>query len=104
MVNKRSTMTVLSPAGVIFCNGFIASSKAVAAGDIKEGKKHNVDHAFSKLTTLGAVLAERNHLDKSASDALIEIGKQLLIIAHNEELAKAGAIEQPPTETGKSKK
>lgn len=100
MTTKKSTLTQLSPAGEVFCDGFISNSKAQASKAIQDGAAVNHDAAFANLTKSAAVLAEKNCLDRQVRDALISIGAHILVQAQKE----AVAAHEAETKQGQSKK
>ncbi|MET6758959.1 hypothetical protein [Pseudoalteromonas sp. NCIMB_1079] len=100
MTIKKSTLTQLSPAGEVFCDGFISNSKAQASKAIKDGAAVNHDAAFASLTKSAAVLAEKNCLDRQVRDALISIGAHILVQAQKELVqAQKEAVAAQESET-----
>ena len=95
MTIKKSTLTQLSPAGEIFCDGFISNAKAQAAKAIQDGAAVNHDAAFANLTKSVAVLADRNCVDRQVRDALISIGAHILVQAQKEAVATQGGEAKP---------
>ncbi len=102
MTTKKSTLTQLSPAGEVFCDGFISNSKAQASKAIQDGATVNHDAAFANLTKSAAVLAEKNCLDRQVRDALISIGAHILVQAQKEAVADQDAKAEPAKKTDKA--
>ena len=87
MTTKKSTLTQLSPVGEVFCDGFIANTKSIAAKIIKDGTQVNIDATYSDLAKSVAVIAEKHGLDRQVRDALISIGAHILVQAQKEAVA-----------------
>jgi len=91
MTTKKSTLTQLSPVGEVFCDGFIANTKSIAAKIIKDGTQVNIDATYSDLAKSVAVIAEKHGLDRQVRDALISIGAHILVQAQKEAVAAQDA-------------
>lgn len=102
MTTKKSTLTQLSPAGEVLCDGFISNSKAQASKAIQDGAAVNHDAAFANLTKSAAVLAEKNCLDRQVRDALISIGAHILVQAQKEAVAAQDAKAEPAKKADKA--
>ncbi len=102
MTTKKSTLTQLSPAGEVFCDGFISNSKAQASKAIQDGAVVNHDAAFANLTKSAAVLAEKNCLDRQVRDALISIGAHILVQAQKEAVAAQDEKAEPAKNADKA--
>lgn len=89
MTIKKSTLTQLSPAGEIFCDGIIANTKPQAVKIIKDGAQVNHDSVFANFTKTFAVLAEKNCLTKELRDSLLATGAYILVQAAQESDTKA---------------
>lgn len=102
MTTKKSTLTQLSPAGEVYCDGFISNSKAQASKAIQDGAAVNHDAAFANLTKSAAVLAEKNCLDRQVRDALISIGAHILVQAQKEAVEAQDAKAEPAKKADKA--
>jgi hypothetical protein len=100
MSTKKSTLTQLSPAGEIFCDGFIANTKPQAVKIIKDGDQVNHDAVFANFTKTVAVLAETNCLTNELRDSLLATGAYILVQAQKE----AVAAQESEIKPGQSKK
>lgn len=99
MTIKKSTLTQLSPAGEIFCDGFIANAKPQAAKIIQDGAQVSHDAAFANLTKSVAVLAEKNCLTNELRDSFLSIGAYILVHAQKAAVAaQEGEVKPAPIE------
>ncbi|MCP4588370.1 hypothetical protein [Pseudoalteromonas sp.] len=96
MTIKKSTLTQLSPAGEIFCDGFIANAKPQAAKIIQDGAQVSHDAAFANLTKSVAVLAEKNCLTNELRDSFLSIGAYILVHAQKAAVAAQGEAKTEP--------
>ncbi|MAD75651.1 MAG: hypothetical protein CML20_12835 [Rheinheimera sp.] len=87
MTTKKSTLTQLSPAGEVLCDGFISNAKPQAAKIIQDGSQVSHDAVFANFTKLFAVSAEKNGLDREQRDSFIAIGAYILVQAQKEAVA-----------------